>query len=174
MASVALTTSQRSWQRGYQANVLTPFTESTLFTSNVLGTTMPSVSGGGAYNTISNNLAKLMFFGNGSENTQFYAHVYTWAPFGPFWVPTPVCQVLCQLSAVIGVAGSSFLIETDRIVDGIGLIEGDPTVKIVSDFDNRVSSLLVDLEGAHFLSVRFSTTSLASPATGCNYAFSAF
>ena len=172
MPSVALTTSQRYWQRGYETSVAV--NESTLFTSNVLGTTMPTVSGGGAYNTVGSNLAKLMFFGTGNESTQFYAHIYTWAPFGTFWVPTPVCQVLCQLSDVIGIASSPTLINTERLVDGIGLIEGDPTVKIVSDFDNRISTVLVDLEGAHFLSVRFSTTSLASPATAFNYAFSAF
>lgn len=172
MPSVALTTSQRYWQRGYVTSVTA--NESTLFASNVLGTTMPTVSGGGAYNTIGNNLAKLMFFGTGSDTQQFYAHVYTWAPFGEFWVPTPVCQALCQLSAVIGIAASPALLNTERLVDGIGLIEGDPTVKIVSDFDNRISTLLIDLEGAHFVSVRFSTTNLTTPATAFNYAFSAF
>ena len=173
MASVALTTTPRFWMKGYGTNLaIANANDSDVGT---LSTNIPAANTAGVHHVAERNLAKLVFFGAGAENAQFYANVYGYAPVNggtaTLWVPTLICRVLCTLSATVGVSGQQ-VVDTDRLCDAISLIEGDPTIKIVSDVNNRVASVLVDLEGAHYLAVKFDWTSLASQATNANFLFS--
>lgn len=175
MPSFGLTTSTRQYARGYGTNILASSLVGT--PNNIAGpisVNPPSTTYLGAKNVSGMNLAKLVMFGTGADNSQFYAHVYGWSQFGTVWMPNPICQVLCTLSTFVGILGNSYLTDLERVADAIALVEGDPTVKCVSDFPNVPASLLVDLEGAQFIDVRFTTTGLSSVATAFNYAYSAF
>lgn len=174
MPSVALTTTPRFWMKGYSTNLAVAGANDS--DVGTLSTSVPAANTLGVHHVAERNLAKLIFFGAGSENAQFYANVYGFAPVqggasGTLWVPTLICRLLCTLSTTVGVA-SQQIADTDKLCDAISLIEGDPTIKIVSDVNNRVASVLVDLEGAHYLAVKFDWTSLASQSTNANFAFS--
>lgn len=168
MPTVSLSTTPNNFQKAYLTSPA-PTNESGL---TPLALTPPTV---GVLDASHANLAKLVFFGTGNADTQFYAHVYAYSPVlglatNTLWIPTLICKVLCTLSATVGVA-AAIVLDTERFCDSIQLIEGDPTVKIAGDVDNRIASLVVDMEGARMLSVRFSTTGLALPASTANFLY---
>jgi hypothetical protein len=172
MPNVSLTTTPRFWREGYSTNL--PVASANDGDVATISTTVPAANTLGVHHVAETNLAKLVFFGAGAENAQFYANIYGFAPVNggtsTQWVPTLIARLLCTLSNVTGVAGQ-LIVDTDRFCDSISLIEGDPTIKIVSDVNNRIASVLVDLEGSHYLAVKFDWTSLASQSTNANFLF---
>lgn len=172
MPNVSLTTTPRYWRVGYSTNLAVASANDA--DAATISTAIPAANTLGVHHVAETNLAKLVFFGAGNENAQFYANIYGFAPVNggtnTQWVPTLIARLLCTLSAVVGQSGQ-LITDTDRFCDSISLIEGDPTIKIVSDVNNRIASVLVDLEGSHYLAVKFDWTSLASSSTNANYLF---
>ena len=166
MPAVSLTTCPLQYARGYGTSPAP--TNDTL----ALALTVPTL---GAVNVRDTNLTKIVFFGTGNVNTQYYAHVYAYSPVvgvsaNTLWVPTLVCKVLCTLSNITGVTAAAVL-NTEKFCDTILLVEGDPTVKISSDVDDRIASIVCDLEGATFMQVLFSNTALALPVSNANFLY---
>lgn len=173
MPNVSLSTTPRIWIKGYATNLLTANANdndvATLSTSN------PAANHLGVHYVGNANLAKIMFFGAGAENSQMNANIYGYSPTqgsaNSLWIPTLIGRFTCTLSAVIGVTGES-ITNTDRMCDAIALIEGDPTCKIVTDVNDRIASVLVDLEGAQYIAVKFNWTAVTTASTSANFVYS--
>ena len=171
MPSVSLTTNPRHSQKGLATNASPALTAA----ASAPASTLVVAPGSGIHSVKSSNLAKFVFFGVGDDNSEVNVTITTWNPVGSdstlLWVPALVCKVKATLSTIVGIAGTE-IAETNRIADTIILIDGDPTVKITSDVDAQVASLLVDLEGGHVMTLAFDSAGLSSSAASANYIFS--
>jgi hypothetical protein len=103
------------------------------------------------------NFGELLFFGAGSDDNAGTAKVYLWFQLGTLWIPVPILNLDLTLSTAVGVAGTG-LINTDRIVDIIGLTSGTVNVSandIQSPANNTAARIQFDLTGAAKVEVRF-------------------
>lgn len=124
-------------------------------------------------NTASN--ARIIPFGVGSATQTFSVRVIGWSDAQPvagssnlpLWVPTILCEYLCTLSTVVGVADSAVL-STEKFCDTIALVsnrgtDGQDTTKF-SPTNNLIAHFLVDLKGAKKVELCYSV----GTNTDCN------
>ncbi len=161
-----------SWVKTHATNA----TDSS-FASKIPKFAAPSGDGviglGHPYNSgvISPNGLMLAFFGAGSENDTFDARIIGWSLAGTdaskIWIPTPLAQFTCTLSAGIGVAGG-YLTATDRTVDTIithaTIPIGTAGVdwQIASPANDLMASVMIDTKGAQALEIIFDMTGATS------------
>lgn len=125
-------------------------------------------SGGSGYvNTESANVAKVMVYGNGSEDFQIITRLYTYSPCqispSECWVPTFVAKLTWTLSdaTVEGPATDSLVTDGDTFCDVVELNDGDTSIRLVTDTEDNGASVTVDLEGGSYLLVAFDETGLS-------------
>ena len=124
-------------------------------------------SGGTGYvNTESANVAKIMVYGNGSEDAQIITRLYTYSPCqkstSECWVPSFVAKLTWTLSdgTVEGPATDSLVTDDDTFCDVVELNDGDTSIRLVTDTAQNGASVTIDLEGGSYLLVAFDGTGL--------------
>lgn len=162
MERFTLETCPRIWQAIYSVN------SSNSGTSLVPTTTQPTQNTG-AVNSKSYNLAKLIFWGDKStggsaENNDFHVRIYGWSQSSAqdVWIPSLICKIKVILGTTVGVSGV-LPNDEDYLGDQIELIEGDTSVRIITDTDNQIASITVDIEGAEYIGVKFDTSTGTNP-----------
>ena len=116
------------------------------------------------------NNARFMFFTDaGANNEACKARIYGWARTKgtETWIPSYICQVTLTVSTKTGVA-SGLVTNTMNFVDTIAFNSGDATVKVNSNAVDEIASVVVDLEGAEFVTVQFTDLGSGSEAVDMN------
>tara|TARA_R110002020_G_scaffold437961_1_gene648313 strand:- start:297 stop:809 length:513 start_codon:yes stop_codon:yes gene_type:complete len=162
MERFTLETCPRIWKPIYSANT------SDTGTSLIATTTQPTQNSGAVMST-NHNLAKLIFWGDNvgtAENNDLHARIYGWSKMSTLdlWIPSLICKIKIILGTSIGIS-AKFPDNGDHFADQIELIEGDTSVRIITDTENQIASITVDLEGADYIGVKFDTSTGTSPTT---------
>jgi hypothetical protein len=116
------------------------------------------------------NNARFMFFTDaGVAGEACKARVFGWSKSRGVdtWVPSYICQVTLTVGTKIGISGGA-VTDAMNFVDTITFNSGDATVKVNSNAVNEIASLVVDLEGAEFVTVQFVDLGTASEADDMN------
>lgn len=152
MERFTLETVPKVWHNMSLANSTTQGT-------TIAPTASQPVNGTAAIFCKNHNLAKLQFWGANAANTtadnlNYDAHVFGWSAntARDLWIPSFICKVNVIMGTQVGIA-AKVPDATDYFADQISLTEGDTSVRIITDTDNRIASLTVDLEGAEYVSV---------------------
>lgn len=161
MERFTLETSPRIWHQANSANQTADVTSlSPSATSPIHGT--------GAISSKNMNLAKLIFWGaktldTSADNLDYFVRLYGWSNVSAqdLWIPTFICKINVIMGTAVGVA-AKYPDATDYFADQITLIEGDTSVRIITDTTNNIASITVDLEGADYLGVAFDGTGATS------------
>jgi len=119
--------------------------------------------------TSGQNLAKLCLYGaTGNVAKGLYSNVYSYsetiiqATATRIYVPTFICRLKWTFSGTGGVTGldaagdytSDAHIDADQyFADAVELIDGDTSIRLITDTSLHVASVTVDLEGASWLAV---------------------
>jgi hypothetical protein len=130
---------------------------------------------------------KIIPYGAGADNGTFSLRLIGWQPFGTtqtdlIWLPVPIAELTCTLSAAVGVAGGA-LVATDRLCDTIVVAgtrgslqprvtndngtaaEFGGTVTATSPANDTIAFAVAFLWGFPKLEVSFTT---GGSATNCN------
>ena len=120
---------------------------------------------------LTSNGLRVKPYGTGSENNTFSMRVIGWekTESNPFdanktlWSPAVLCELLCTLSTVVGVAGRC-IVATERFADTITITTGNAgvTLDVVSPTGNVIAHALVDTKGHRLVELTFSTGSSAT------------
>ena len=119
--------------------------------------TAPSENDSGTVACANMNNARFMFFTDaGAANEACKARIFGWSRTKGVdtWIPSYICQVTLTVGAKTGVA-SGVVTNTMNFVDTIAFNSGDATVKVNSNAIDEIASLVIDLEGAEFVTVQF-------------------
>ena len=162
MERFTLETSMRVWQQAFATNTSTDVT-------SLSPTASQPVQNDGAIYCKNSNLAKVWFWGDktlggDAENNQIHCKLYGWSanPARDLWTPAYIGKFLVTLGTKQGIA-AKLPDNTDFIADTISLVNGDTSCRIITDTDNEIASVTVDLEGAEYLGVALDTTGLTGP-----------
>ena len=131
--------------------------------------TLSSPAGAGTLNCKNYNNARFMFFSDDSANEACKARIFGWSRTKgtETWIPSYICQVTLTVGAKTGVA-SGLVTNTMNFVDTIAFNSGDATVKVNSNAVDEIASVVVDLEGAEFVTVQFVDLGGGSEASDMN------
>ena len=115
---------------------------------------------------ITSNGIRVMPYGTGAENTTFSLRVIGWSKIdaNPFdinktlWIPVVLCELLCTLSTVVGVA-TKCIVATERFADTLAVTTGSTgvTLDAVSPTGNVAAHALVDTKGHRKIEITFTT-----------------
>ena len=163
MNPLTLRTAQRHWQK-YQAS---DFSEDSGFaTTFASSTTKPGVPSEG------DNLAKIMVYGaTGDAAKAVFQYIATYAPTasGDVYLPTFVCKLKWTWTGTGNQAGSgsTSINSSQYFADKVELIDGDTSIRLITDTNLNTASVDVDLCGAHSLVMGFDDGSgaVTEPAT---------
>lgn len=164
MTLLQLSTNERYWRRAYGGDAPT--------TSQTIPVPRSGAPTGGAIRTINANLAKLCFMateaGGASGKSSTGVHIYSWSKCHPnatdgveLWIPTIVASLDIAYGTVTGVADAGSTVHqtdnNDFFADEITLVEGDESVRIISGLAGTIASITLDLEGAEYLEVIYTS-----------------
>tara|TARA_Y100000589_G_scaffold332136_1_gene389608 strand:+ start:7804 stop:8358 length:555 start_codon:yes stop_codon:yes gene_type:complete len=165
-----LRTAKRHWRKAYQSDVAASPDPSDL----IFNPTTEAPNGGldnsdvdqGFTDTDGCNLAKLTVYGNHSsadgKAVDMLLSGYSKVAGGTLWVPSYIGRFRWTLGTLVGVA-SSDVDNTQNFADQVQLVDGDTSVRIITDTVNNVASVTVDLEGASWLKVQWDTAPGTEP-----------
>ena len=144
------------------------------FPSKIATTTQPANDG--VYDFTANGISPngllipsaivVIPYGVGSDNNTQKIRIIGWRLIGTLWVPTPLCQFTCTLSAAVGVAGAT-VVATERFADTLTADSMNPSggVEAVSPTGDLVAHFVVDIKGCPIIEATFDRN---SSATSCN------
>lgn len=164
---IRLGTGKSGWHKLVDTN-----DTSSSFTSRIPTITKPTTNILNQNTPIIENVLMLAFFGAGTENTTFDARVIGWNAMafvktdgspGELWIPTPLAQFSCTLSATVGVAGAP-VTATDKFVDTITAASFNPTggSEIVSPTGDLIAHAVLDAKGCDLVQIDFDMTGATS------------
>ena len=165
-----LRTAKRHWKKAYGTDVASSPDPSDL----TFNPTTESPSGGldssdvdqGFTDCFGSNLAKLCVYGDhvsaDGKSVDMLLAGYSQVSGGTLWVPSYIGRFRWTLGTMVGVAASD-VTNTQNFADQVQLVDGDTSVRLITDTVNNVASVTVDLEGAHWLKVQWDTAPGTEP-----------
>jgi hypothetical protein len=163
MNPLTLRTSPRTWQKYQTADFAENVGEATTFAAS---TTKPGAASEG------DNLAKIMVYGaTGDAAKAVYQYLVTYAPTwaGDLYLPTFVCKLKWTWTGSGNQTGSGSLSinSSQYFADKVELIDGDTSIRLITDTNLNCASVDVDLCGAKSLAMGFDDggESVTEPAT---------
>lgn len=168
-------------QSGGYAKALATSSAATSFTSLIPTGTEPT--GDGVINLgfaadIAPNFLELIPYGLGDDNDEFSMRVTSWTRYGDnpetyLWIPKPLLEVACVMSAAVGVAGK-LIIATERFCDSIAIVGAiglsGESVRIISPGSDLIASILLDVQGSQKVQFTFDMTTGSPTNANCLYA----
>ena len=158
MNSMTLSTSPRSWSRYYSTN------STTLTNPSIMECSIGSVG----TPTTGSNLAKLMVYGSGAEATEaIYHYLYTYSPLAgtSLFIPSFVCKLKWTWTTSTNRTGlaDQLINTTDEFADQVELVDGDTSIRLVTDTSGGMASVTLDLEGGSHLAMIFDDGDATEP-----------
>ena len=169
-----LRTAKREWVKAYSSDTL----QGQTVTTKAVSTTSPTQDGLGHIDCANSNVAKVIVTGDGSADNQIITRLWTISKTHSsnataLYIPTYVCKLTWTLGTLAGF-GTTDVNSNFTFCDTVQLDQGDTSIRLITDTENNVASVTVDLEGASYLYVGFDETGLTPPGTGYNALVSLF
>ena len=167
-----LRTAKRHWRKAYTTDVSNSPDPSDL----TFNPTTEAPSGGndssgvdqGFIDTEGCNLAKLSVYGShvaaDGKVVDMLVSGYSQVAGGTLWIPSYIGRFRWTLGTIVGVAGSDVL-NTQNFADQVQLVDGDTSIRLITDTVNNIASVTLDLEGANWLKVQWDTAPGTEPTT---------
>jgi len=161
--NMVLRTSKRHWQLAYTADVTnkTDTAFSSYNATNMLTAT-------GKVDTTGSNLAKVMVYSDVKNKTLFslmagYSQVSN--SESSLWIPSFICRVKWTWDTNAACAGlaSEAIDNTRFFADAVELVDGDTSIRLITDTDKNSASVTVDMEGATYLQILFDESGATPP-----------
>lgn len=138
------------------------------------GTGSAIIEAGSLIGVTAQNKLNIVPFGTGADDSTFSVRVICWRKFGNdaltwIWVPVNLVELLCTICTVPGVAGT--LVDgTHNFCDTIVVTTGSAlggelaNESINSPGNNTIAHAVIDMKGAQFIELSFSTGNSATAA----------
>lgn len=154
--------------KGFFKALSTNATDASSFPSKVPTTTEPTTTaidvtrGDTTYNNI-----LILPYGVGSDNNTMLIRLIGWKKIGTLWIPVPILEATCTLSAVVGVSGAE-VSNTERFADTITFqswVNSNISAEVVQPTGDIIGHILADIKGFSKIEFVFHRN---SSATSCN------